>query len=167
MRQFKDVDGQTWDVDITVGAIKRGRTLLNVNLADVASGSPPLLSRLGTDYVLICDILYVVCKTQADARGVTDEKFGEKLGGDALAAGATALLESMADFFRSLNRGETVQAIEKMTKLIQAAVAAAEKKMSAIDADLAIQLISSKSATNAPESSASTPTPSPSGNSCG
>ncbi|HEX5442603.1 MAG TPA: hypothetical protein VFW87_02185, partial [Pirellulales bacterium] len=45
------------------------------------------------------DVLYVLCKEDADAKQVSDEDFGRALGGDAIQAAAEALVEELIDFF--------------------------------------------------------------------
>ena len=85
MKSFTDNTGRTWTLSVTVGTIKRVRALCNVDLAGVISiesGAQPkvdLLERLGSDPVLLVDVLYAVCKPEADAKGVTDEEFGQAM----------------------------------------------------------------------------------------
>ena len=73
MKSFTDNTGRTWTLSVTVGTIKRVRALCNVDLAGVISiesGAQPkvdLLERLGSDPVLLVDVLYAVCKPEADA----------------------------------------------------------------------------------------------------
>ena len=47
MKTFADNTGHTWTVTVNVAVIKRVRTLLGVNLMDVADGK--LLERLVSD----------------------------------------------------------------------------------------------------------------------
>ncbi len=96
MRTFKDNAGRTWTVSITVDAIKRVRGLLEVDLLEVVGGK--LIDRLITDPVLLCDIVYAVCKPEADAQGVSDEDFGRAMAGDAIEHATTALLEELVSF---------------------------------------------------------------------
>ena len=135
MKTFTDSAGRTWTISITVDAIRRVRDLVGVNLADVTEGAPPLMTRLATDIVLLCDVIYAIAKPQADQQSVTDEQFGQALGGDAIQAAHDAFWEALADFFRHLRRADQVRAIEKQQKLIGAAVAAADKQIEGIEID--------------------------------
>ena len=135
MKTFTDSAGRTWTISITVDAIRRVRDLVGVNLADVTDGDPPLMTRLATDIVLLCDVIYAIVKSQADERGVSDEQFGQALGGDAIQAAHDAFWEALADFFRQLRRADQVRAIEKQQKLIGAAVAAADKQIEGIEVE--------------------------------
>ena len=96
MKTFTDNGGRTWTVSITVNAIKRVRGLLDVDLLEVVGGK--LIDRLITDPVLLCDIVYAVCKPEADAQGVSDEDFGKAMAGDAIEHATTALLEELVSF---------------------------------------------------------------------
>src|SRR5690606_30386907 len=95
MTTFNDTTGRTWTISINVDAIRRVRSLLNVNRLDAVDGK--LLEQLVVDPVLLCDILFALVKPEADAKNVTDEDFGRALGGDALDHATTALLEGLAD----------------------------------------------------------------------
>lgn len=167
MNTFGDCQGTRWTVAITVAAVKRVRGLLGVDLLDIMGGDPPLLSRLASDYVLICDLLYVICKPQADQAGISDEGFGERMGGEALFNGSIVLMESLADFFLSLNRPETVQALRSGRMLMEAAVAVGAERISQIDVEGVIREIVSRFATSSAESSGLTPAPLPSANCSG
>ena len=161
MKTFTDSAGRTWTLTITVDAIKRVQSLLGVNLANVTEGDPPLLTRLETDIVLLCDVIYAVVKPQADQQNVTDEQFGQALGGDAILAAHDAFWSALADFFRSLRRSDQVRAIEKQTALVHAAVDAADKRIEALDVDKIVDRAirtDGDSASSSPASSASTPT---------
>lgn len=96
MRTFVDAAGRTWTVAINVDAIKRVRGVLEVNLLEIVEGK--LLERLIRDPVLLCDIVYVVCKPQADQANVSDEEFGRAMAGDAIENATTALVEELVSF---------------------------------------------------------------------
>ena len=104
MKSFTDNTGRAWTLSVTVGTIKRVRALCNVDLVGVISiesGAQPkvdLLERLGSDPVLLVDVLYAVCKPEADAKGVSDEEFGQAMSGDAIEMATTALLDEVIDF---------------------------------------------------------------------
>jgi len=78
------VRGRAWNVEINVDAIKRVRGTCGVDLLDASDKQKSLLTDLATDPVLLVDVIYVVCKPQADDRGVSDEDFGRAMAGDAI-----------------------------------------------------------------------------------
>ena len=115
MKTFKDNAGRPWTLAVNVAAIKRVKSLLDVNLMQAVEGD--LLEKLSTDPVLLCDVVYAVCKPEAQAQGITDEQFGEAMAGDAIEAATTALLEELIDFFPLAKRRVLGKALEKLTPM--------------------------------------------------
>lgn len=167
MRSFKDNQGRQWSVEINVSAIKRVRGLTGEDLMQVIEGT--LIEKLIRDPVLLCDVVYALCKPEADARSVSDEEFGRAMAGDAIEAATTAVLEELVSFCPSprdrANLGRVLQATRKVMDRARDLV---EKKLDSGELDrLADRLLSEESggataggsSTNAQESSASTPVP--------
>jgi len=125
MRTFKDNAGRTWTVTLNVWAVKKVRDLLGVDLLDLggdAKDDNGLLYRLIADPVLLVDVLYVVCKEQADGANVTDEQFGRAMAGDAIDGATKAFLEELADFTPSpRDRARARKVIDATWKLIDRA----------------------------------------------
>jgi hypothetical protein len=106
MHGFKDSAGRYWSVRVDVGAVKRVRATLGVDLMQVAERKnaeggrePGVLERLASDPVLLVDVIYVLCRDQAEAHGVSDEEFGAAMAGDALDHAVKAMLGAIVDFF--------------------------------------------------------------------
>ena len=100
MRSFRDAEGREWHLTVDVNAAKRVRSLAGVDLLDITGG---LFDKL-SDPITLCDVLYSICKPEADKRGVTDEEFGRGLLGDPIDSATEALLEELVDFFPSRRR---------------------------------------------------------------
>ncbi len=167
MQTFKDNAGRTWTVDINVATLKRVRGLTGVDLMQVIEGT--LIEKLIRDPVLLCDVVYAVCKPEADAAKVSDEEFGKAMAGDAIEAATGAVLDELISFCPSprdrANLGRVLQATRKVMDRARDLV---EKKLDSGELDrLADRLlaegspeaIAGSSSTSAPESSASTPAP--------
>jgi hypothetical protein len=164
MRSFKDNQGRQWSVEINVTAIKRVRGLTGEDLMQVIEGT--LIEKLIRDPVLLCDVVYAICKPEADSRSVSDEEFGKAMAGDAIEAATTAVLEELVGFCPSprdrANLGRVLQATRRVMDRARDLV---EKKLDSGELDrLADRLLSEgvtagSSSTSAPESSASTPAP--------
>ena len=167
MRSFKDNQGRQWSVDINVTAIKRVRGLTGEDLMQVIEGT--LIEKLIRDPVLLCDVVYAICKPEADTRSVSDEEFGKAMAGDAIEAATTAVLEELVGFCPSprdrANLGRVLQATRKVMDRARDLV---EKKLESGEMDrLADRLLAEaspeatagSSSTSARESSASTPAP--------
>jgi len=158
MKTFNDNAGRTWTISITVDAIKRVEGLIKgVNLANLTDGDPPLLTRLETDLVLLCDVIFALVKPQAEQLGVSDEEFGKAMGGDAIMAAHDAFWEELTGFFRQLRRTDTARAIEKQAALVKATVEAIEQRVENFDTSAVIQKALGNSAGSSPESPASIP----------
>lgn len=116
MKAFKDNADRSWTVAINVAAIKRVRDLAGVDLMEVLDGS--LIEKLIRDPILLCDVVYAVCKPEADERGISDEEFGHAMAGDAIEHATTALLEDLVSFCPSprdrKNLGRVLEATQRV-----------------------------------------------------
>ena len=158
MRTFRDNAGRDWTIAVNVAALKRLRATLDVDLMKIVEGD--LLERLYTDPVFLVDVIYVLCKPQADERGVSDEQFGQAMAGDAIELATDALIDEIIDFFPNRrDRERARQVLEKFR-------AALEKVHDALDAraespelqrrleEIALEpLNAGESSTNSPASS--------------
>jgi hypothetical protein len=163
MKTFNDNAGRTWTVTINVDAFKRVKTLLGVNLMEAVEGK--LLERLVADPILLCDVIYAVCKPQADAANVTDVQFGQAMGGDAIDLATTALLEELCDFFPQGRRTLLRKALEKLQRFQTLAYKTAGERLDSPEMEKKLQAILSNSMDGALNSAAApglTPAPSPS-----
>jgi hypothetical protein len=110
MKCFKDNQNRNWTIVVNVAAVKRVRSLLEINLLDVVKldeknrPNVDLLEQLASDPVLLCDVIYCICKPDADAQSISDEDFGSAMSGDAIEHATTALLEELVDFFPEAKR---------------------------------------------------------------
>lgn len=157
MRTFQDSAGRTWTVAVNVDAVKRVRDLLKEDLLDIERVFPRLL----IDPILLCDVVYCVCKPQADAERITDVDFARAMAGDVIAHAKAALVEELVDFFPDQSQRETIRlAIEKYNQLNQRAAALIKAKLERTDLPQEIEAALSAvgdSFTSWQESSASTP----------
>ena len=157
MKTFPDTTGRTWTVALTIDAAKRVRSLLDVNLLELEAGDPPLLTRLGTDVILLCDVIFALVKPQADAAGVSDEQFAAALGGETILAAQTAFYEELVDFFRKLGRTDLAKAVDAQRRMIDLAVARIETRIDRLDLEAAVESTLGEPSTSSPPSSESTP----------
>lgn len=109
MHTFTDNNSRVWTLSVNVATIKRVRALCGVDLAQIADFTEydvtdSLLHKLSVDPVLLVDVLYAVCKPEAEAKNVTDENFGAAIMGDVIVSAINALLEEMVDFFPGSKR---------------------------------------------------------------
>jgi hypothetical protein len=127
MKTFTDNACRSWSININIGSIKRVRSTLDVNLLDAIDGK--LIERLVTDPILLCDAIYVLCESEAAARGITDEQFGQAMAGDAIESATSALLEELVDFFPSGKRQVLTKALAKLKAFETKAIQLASKRL--------------------------------------
>ncbi len=127
MRQFTDNTGATWGIVITVDSIRRVRSELNIDLLEAVEGK--LIERLANDPILLCDIIYVLCKPEAEQRGTSDDDFGRAMAGDAIDHATTSLLEELVDFFPKSRRGLLSKALAKFRHLETKAIELVDKQL--------------------------------------
>lgn len=99
MHTFNDNLGRTWTVSINVTAIKRVQGLLNVNLYKLIDNGFKKLAELMHDIIQLVDVIYCLCKDEADTRQVSAEDFGRAMAGDAIHHATDAFLQELIDFF--------------------------------------------------------------------
>jgi hypothetical protein len=165
MHTFADNLGRTWYVAINVATIRRVRAALDVDLYQLVDDGMQELGKLVSDPVRLADVLYVLCKEDAETKDITDEDFGRALGGDAITAAAEALVEELVDFFpEERSRAALRRVIEAGRQVRTKLLEHAETMLDELNVDsCASALISSYS--NSRASSASTPEASPSASS--
>ena len=155
MRAFTDNHGRTWTISIHVAAVKRCRALLDVDLYGLVDDGFDGLSKLLGDPVALVDVLYVLCRDEADKLGVSDEDFGRGLGGDGLGRAVDAFLEELTDFFPDPRvRGGLRRVIEAGRQVRDRLMDRMERKLDALDPDLEAERLSGTSG-DSPASSAS------------
>lgn len=128
MRAFTDNAERAWEIRINVAAVKRVRDLVGVDLMEIVEGK--LIDRLIRDPILLCDIVYAVCKPQADEHGVSDEQFGQAMAGDAIEYATRALLEDLVSFCPSPRDRENLgRVLEATNRVMEKARDMIEQKL--------------------------------------
>jgi len=156
MKTFCDRSGRTWTVTLSLGTAMAVKAKLGVDLLQPEAGDPPLLTRLGTDEMLLGEVLCAMLEPQFEAQGVTVDDVRAGFDGQTLLAAQKAFYEELIDFFQSRGRTDRAKAVAKQVKMIDAAVAAVETRIDALDID---QTIRGAMSGESPEALASTPGP--------
>jgi hypothetical protein len=167
VKSFKDREGRAWDLVLNLGSLKRIKAATGLDMLDLNVASKQrsdVFERLSTDPVTLADALCAVCRPQLDTRNISDDAFAEALGGEAIDDALVALVGEWADFFRQ-RRNEVAatfldQALVMIAEVRERMNQTAPQLREALSADR----LFSKSPTNSPGSSESTPTPSLSAN---
>lgn len=98
MTSFKDTAGHSWQLDLTIGTIKRVKSITDIDLLNIQDGST--LVELSRDPIKLVDMIYAIIKPQADDLKITDEQFGSYMGGLALRDASEAFLAEITSFFQ-------------------------------------------------------------------
>ena len=161
MKTFTDVAGRTWTLALTLGSAMKVKAKLDIDLLQPEAGDPPLLTRLGTDELLLGEVLCALLEGQFEARRVTGDDVRAAFDGRTLLAAQEAFYLELEDFFRMRGRGDRALAVAKQKALIAAAIKAAETRIGALDIAAAVQGAGIPGATSGalPEASGSIPGP--------
>lgn len=145
MATFKDSTGREWVVVVDLPAMRRVRARTGFEL-----GKQSRLRELADDWVLLVDVLYVLCEEQAKSAGVQPEEFGKALVGDPIGEALDAFQDAYLDFYPS-RQAEPLRALLAMTRDMEAA---AQRSVLEI-----ASTTSSGTPGSSPESAESTPCP--------
>ena len=139
MKTFKDNEGRTWTVAVNIATVKRVKSLLNINLFDAIEGD--LLKRLLTDTILLCDVIYIICKPEADQNNITDEQFGRAMAGDVIEHATVAFLEELVDFFPEAKCQVLRKALEKYKKAQSLAIEIMNKRLDNLEMEKKVESV--------------------------
>lgn len=115
---FQDKNGLVWDLSLYAPTLRKVKEVFGLGLVDL-DGDP--LNQLEADPEKLVDVIYLICKSQADARGLTSEQFGESLK-PGLDEPVLALREAIINFFPAGKRSAVRSALEANAKAVEEAL---------------------------------------------
>ncbi|MDR1611878.1 MAG: hypothetical protein LBT97_03735 [Planctomycetota bacterium] len=139
MKTFTDAAGRTWTLALNLGTAMWVKAKLDIDLLQPEAGEPPLLTRLGTDEMLLGEVICALLDSQFETHKVTAEEVRAAFDGETLLAAQKAFYEELIGFFRSRGRNDRAKAVAKQMTLIDAAVTAMETRLDALDIDATIR----------------------------
>ena len=139
MKTFTDAAGRTWTITLNLGTAMAVKAKLGIDLLQPEAGDPPLLTRLGTDEMLLGEVLCALLAKQFETHKVTEDDVRAAFDGQTLLAAQKAFYEEMIDFFQSRGRSDRAKAVAKQMDLIDAAVTAIETRLDGIDIEQTIR----------------------------
>lgn len=169
MASFKDKFDRDWVLSLDAPAIRAvQQEFQGVNLADPEG---KVFEALAADPCLLVDVLWVLCREQSQAAGLTEPQFAKALVGDTIEAATDALLAAITDFFPRRKRDLLTAVTAKNQKLRELATVEALAKINnpaletqileslaaQMDEQIRQVLTRSASATASPDLSASIP----------
>jgi len=139
MKTFTDAAGRTWTLTLNLGTAMAVKGKLNIDLLQPEAGDPPLLTRLGTDEMLLGEVLCAMLEGQFVTHKVTEDDVRSCFDGQTLLAAQKAFYEELIGFFQSRGRNDRAKAVAKQMAMIDAAVTAIETRIDGIDIDETIR----------------------------
>ena len=111
MKSFTDKTGESWDLDLNIGAAMRLKSRLDIDIENAVtfdkSNNPEdvsLLERIAEDSILLFNVIFILCVKQVQDRKLTQEQFAERFTGDTIEAATDALLDEIVNFSRPAKR---------------------------------------------------------------
>ena len=86
--EFADINGRKWRIAITLGAVRTVKEKINLDLLGAADGK--FFRDMSDDPLQLCDLLWVLIETQAEAAGVSCAEFWDAIDDTALDAATLA-----------------------------------------------------------------------------
>jgi hypothetical protein len=138
MKCFNDAAGRTWTIALNLGTAMFVKDKLGIDLLRPEDGDPPLLTQLGTDEMLLGEVLCAFLGPQFEKHNVTESDVRMAFDGTTLLAAQKAFYEELVDFFRSRGRTDRAKAVAAQMTLIDKATAAIGGRIDAMDLDAMI-----------------------------
>lgn len=128
MASFVDAEKRTWNFKINYASASRVREKVGVDLLSVGE---ELFAKLG-DPIKLIDTLWILCEPEAKETGITEDQFVTRFDGDTVEAAVSGLIQGLCDFFPSRSRGLL---LKLKTKIDSVQEKAAEKVGEILDSD--------------------------------
>jgi len=154
MKSFRDSTGREWVITLTLGSAMKVKSKLDVDLLQPEAGDPPLLTRLGTDEMLLAEVICALLESQFEKHNVTEDDVRNAFDGQALLAAQKAFYEELVDFFLNRGRTDRANAVAKQSAMFGIAVKEATRQIDEMDVE---KIMLGKMSGDSPALSESTP----------
>ena len=138
MKTFKDNAGRDWSLSLTIGNAMMVKDRLGIDLLQPEVGDPPLLTRLGTDEMLLAEVIAALLESQFELHKVDVTQVYQCFDGPTFGRAHEAFYKELIDFFHQRGRQDRATAVGKQMQMIVAGAKAAETKVAAINVDAVI-----------------------------
>ena len=155
MQIFTDNAGRKWEIVIDVKQMKAVRDVLGVQLYSLFDNDLKGYTALVSDLVVFVDVLYLLCRQQATAQGVSDEAFGTAMRRNVLVEARNAFTKELVDFFPDGQR----EMLATLIETIQVVANSLTVQAAAVTLAISTRMSSLPTPTSSPAASASTPDP--------
>ena len=139
MQVFADNSNRNWSLSLTIGSAMKIKETLGIDLLQPEVGDPPLLTRLGTDEMLLAQVIAALLESQFELHKVDADQIYECFDGPTFARAHEAFYKELIDFFHQWGRIDREKAVRKQMEMITAAVKAAQTRIEGIDVENVIR----------------------------
>jgi hypothetical protein len=139
MQIFKDNMNRDWTLSLNIGTAMLVKDRLGIDLLQPEVGEPPLLTRLGTDEIVLAQVIATLLEEQFEKYNIDSKQIYQSFDGLTFARAHEAFYRELIDFFQSRGRHDRAKAVDKQMKMILAGVKAAETKIESINIDNVIE----------------------------
>jgi hypothetical protein len=139
MHTFKDNANRDWTLSLNIGTAMMVKDRLGIDILQPEIGDPPLLTRLGTDEMLLAQVIATLLESQFELHKIDAAQIYQCFDGQTFARAHEAFYKELIDFFQSRGRHDRAKAVEKQKNMILAGVKAAETKIDGINVDQVIE----------------------------
>lgn len=111
MQSFTDKTGAAWDIELTVGTARKIKSRLGIDIENAVTfdtkenpQDASALEKIAKDFILLFDIIFILCENQCRERNITGDQFADLFNGDTIVKATDALLEEIINFSRPARR---------------------------------------------------------------
>jgi len=130
MALFRDANGRQWSLTVTVEDLRAVKDALDIHLTKLVDTDPQMLFELAADPIRCVDVIWVLCRSQAERYGVDERQFGRSLSQESFDLAGKALVRAVFDFFP---KGRSEPMLRLLDKTEQAMAMQLQKISSSIE----------------------------------
>jgi hypothetical protein len=139
MHIFKDNANRDWTISLNIGSAMKVKDQLGIDLLQPESGEPPLLTRLGTDEMLLAQVIATLLESQFELHKIDAAQIYQCFDGQTFARAHEAFYKELISFFQSRGRSDRSKAVEKQMNMILAGIKAAETRIDNLNIEQVIE----------------------------
>jgi hypothetical protein len=139
MQVFKDNANRNWTISLNIGSAMSVKDRLGIDLLQPESGDPPLLTRLGTDEMLLAQVIATLLESQFELHKIDATQIYQCFDGQTFAHAHEAFYKELIDFFQNRGRIDRAKAVEKQMNMILAGIKAAEAQIENLNVNQVVE----------------------------
>ncbi len=135
MQVFSDNSNRNWSLSLTIGSAMKIKESLGIDLLQPEQGDPPLLTRLGTDEILLAQVIASLLESQFELHKIDADQIYQCFDGPTFARAHEAFYKELIDFFHQRGRQDRATAVRKQMQVILASVKVAQARIESLDVE--------------------------------